>query len=71
MAKNTKGSEPRAKKATEAEALAPVKKVKGPKTAEELANEDLIQAAKEFKKEEEVITSEAIPAAQLKKRIVR
>jgi small subunit ribosomal protein S1 len=69
MAKNTKGSEPRAKKATEAEALAPVKKVKGPKTAEELANEDLIQAAKEFKKEEEVITSEAIPAAQLKKEL--
>ncbi|MCZ8353468.1 MAG: 30S ribosomal protein S1 [Cyclobacteriaceae bacterium] len=69
MAKNTKGSEPRAKKATEAEALAPVKKVKGPKTAEELANEDLIQAAKEFKREEEVITSEAIPAAQLKKEL--
>jgi small subunit ribosomal protein S1 len=69
MAKNTKGSEPRAKKATEAEALAPVKKAKGPKTAEELANEDLIQAAKEFKKEEEVIASEAIPAAQLKKEL--
>jgi small subunit ribosomal protein S1 len=67
MAKSSKGSDQRPRKASGEEVGAPVKKVKGPKTAEELANEDLIQAAKEFKREEEEIASEAIPAAQLKK----
>jgi small subunit ribosomal protein S1 len=67
MAKTPAGPQRPRKATTEQDINAPVKKAKGPKTAEELANEDLIQAAKEFKREEEEITSEAIPASQLKK----
>jgi small subunit ribosomal protein S1 len=70
MAKSSKGSDQRPRKtSTEEVAGGPVKKSKGPKTPEELASEDLIQAAKEFKREEEEIASEAIPAAQLKKEL--
>lgn len=48
---------------------APVKKAKGPKSADDIAGQDLIQAAKEFKRQEEEITSEAIPASQLRKEL--
>lgn len=47
----------------------PVKKAKGPKSADDIAGQDLIQAAKEFKRQEEEITSEAIPASQLRKEL--
>ncbi|GCC53469.1 30S ribosomal protein S1 [Chryseotalea sanaruensis] len=66
MAKVQGGSRPR-KTADEQET--PVKKAKGPKSADDIAGQDLIQAAKEFKRQEEEITSEAIPASQLRKEL--
>jgi small subunit ribosomal protein S1 len=67
MAK-TPGSPQRPRKATAEQDLnAPVKKSKTSETTELLIGDDLIQAAKEFKREEEEIASEAIPASQLKK----
>lgn len=66
MAKTPTGPQRPRKAAAEQDATAPVKKVKTAKT-EDLAGQDLIEAAKEFKRQEEEITSEAIPASQLKK----
>lgn len=65
MAKATGGAKPR--KAEEQNPNAPKKGVKGPKSSDDLAGRDLIEAAKEFKREEEEIGSEAIPASQLRK----
>lgn len=67
MAKAQGGPSRPRKTADEQEA--PVKKVKGPKSADDIAGQDLIQAAKEFKRQEEEITSEAIPASQLRKEL--
>lgn len=66
MAKTPTGPTRPRKAAAEQDATAPVKKVKTAK-GEDLAGQDLIEAAKEFKRQEEEITSEAIPASQLKK----
>ena len=66
MAKTPTGPQRPRKAAAEQDATAPVKKVKTAK-GEDLAGQDLIEAAKEFKRQEEEITSEAIPASQLKK----
>ncbi len=67
MAK-AQGGPARPRKAAE-EQESPVKKAKGPKTADDIAGQDLIEAAKEFKRQEEEITSEAIPASQLRKEL--
>lgn len=67
MAKTPSGPQRPRKTTAEQDLNAPVKKVKTAKTGEELTGDDLIEAAKEFKRQEEEIASDAIPAAQLKK----
>ncbi|MEX2234296.1 MAG: 30S ribosomal protein S1 [Cyclobacteriaceae bacterium] len=66
MAKAQKGSEPRPRRATGAAGSSTPGKVKGPKPAD-AEDEDPIEAAKRRSREEEEITTEAIPVTELRK----
>src|SRR3989337_2163296 len=65
MAKSTRGSEPRPRRATGSANTAPPGKSKGLNA--DVEDEDPVEAAKRRDREEEEITTEAIPVTELRK----